>query len=376
MAQAELIVDLDALVANWRALSDRSAGEAGAVVKADAYGLGLAPVATALARAGARRFFVAEAEEGAALRAALGAGPEIFVFNGHMAGDADTIRAAELVPLLNSPEQVARHLEAAPEAPCGVQLDSGMNRLGMEPGEWAAVRHLEAAPEARCGVQLDSGMNRLGLEPADWAEVRPRLPAPRLVMSHLACADDADHPMNARQLAAFRAMTEGVDAPRSLAATGGVLMDPSFHFDLTRPGIGVYGGLPFAEARPVVTLRLPVIQTREVAPGESVGYGMTWIAERGARIATVAGGYGDGLHRIMGPHLAFHAGGTPCPVRGRISMDLIGVEVTHLDAPPETLELLGAHQGVDDLAAHAGTIGYEILTALGQGRYARRYTGG
>ncbi|WP_372891343.1 alanine racemase [Rhodosalinus sp.] len=344
MAQAELIIDLDALVANWRALSDRSAGEAGAVVKADAYGLGLAPVATALARAGARRFFVAQAEEGAALRAALGAGPEIFVFNGHMAGDAAPIREAGLVPLLNSPEQVARHLEAAPEAPCGVQLDSGMNRLGMEP--------------------------------ADWAEVRASLPAPRLVMSHQACADDAAHPMNARQLAAFRAMTEGLDAPRSLAATGGVLMDPAFHFDLTRPGIGVYGGLPFADARPVVTLRLPVIQTRDVAPGESVGYGMTWIAERPARIATVAGGYGDGLHRIMGPHLAFHAGETPCPVRGRISMDLIGVEVTHLDADPETLEILGAQQGVDDLAAHAGTIGYEILTALGQGRYARRYTGG
>ncbi|MFP4240096.1 MAG: alanine racemase [Rhodosalinus sp.] len=345
MAEAELHIDLGALVANWRALSDRSAGEAGAVVKADAYGLGLAPVAQALAEAGARRFFVALAEEGAALRAALGAGPEIFVFGGHMAGDAGLIRDAALVPLLNSPEQMARHLEAAPGAPFGIQLDSGMNRLGMEPADWAAVK----------GRALDLG--------------------PRLVMSHLACADESGHPMNARQLATFRQMTDGIEAPRSLGATGGVLMDPAYHFDLTRPGIGVYGGLPFAEARPVVTLRLPVIQTRQVAVGESVGYGMAWIAQKPTRIATVSGGYGDGLIRAMAPRLSFHHAGTPCPVRGRISMDLIGVDVTALPEPPETLELLGAHQRVDDLAEAAGTIGYEILTSLANGRYARRYSG-
>jgi alanine racemase len=240
------------------------------------------------------------------------------------------------------------------------------------------TRHLESAPAAPFGIQLDSGMNRLGMEPADWAAVRGRARAlgPRLVMSHLACADAPEHPMNARQLAAFRAMTEGIDAPRSLGATGGALMDSAYHFDLTRPGIGVYGGLPFAEAQPVVTLRLPVIQTRDVSPGESVGYGMTWIAERPARIATVSGGYGDGIARRMAPQLAFYHDGVPCPVRGRISMDLIGVEVTHLPEPPEYLELLGADQRVDDLAQAAGTIGYEILTSLGQGRYARRYTGG
>ncbi|RBI83897.1 alanine racemase [Rhodosalinus halophilus] len=346
MAEAELHIDLGALAENWRRLAERSAAEAGAVVKADGYGLGLAPVAQALARAGARKFFTAIAEEGARLRQALGPEPEIFVFGGHMPGDAALIRDAALVPLLNSPEQMTRHLESAPQAPFGIQLDSGMNRLGMEPADWAAVRG------------------------------RARALGPRLVMSHLACADAPDHPMNARQLAAFRAMTEGIDAPRSLGATGGALMDPAYHFDLTRPGIGVYGGLPFAEAQPVVTLRLPVIQTRDVSPGESVGYGMTWIAERPARIATVSGGYGDGIARGMAPQLAFFHDGVPCPVRGRISMDLIGVEVTHLPEPPEYLELLGADQRVGDLAQAAGTIGYEILTSLGQGRYARRYTGG
>ena len=347
MASGMLTIDLDAIAANWRALDAASAAEVetGAVVKADGYGLGLAPVARTLARTGARRFFVAIAEEGAALRNILGRSVEIYVFSGHMPGDADMIGDLDLIPMLNSVEQMTRHFEALPGTPFAIQLDSGMNRLGMEPAEWAAVREI-ALP--------------LG---------------PSMVMSHLACADEPDHPMNARQLETFREMTAGVEAPLSLAATGGVLMDAAWHFDVTRPGIGLYGGLPFAEAEPVVTLSLPVIQTRAVEPGESVGYGATWTADQPGRIATVAAGYGDGLIRAIGNRGHLMHDGAPCPIVGRVSMDLITADISHLDAVPEALEILGPDQGIDTLAGAAGTIGYEILTALGR-RHARRYTGG
>ncbi|OYX41334.1 MAG: alanine racemase [Rhodobacterales bacterium 32-67-9] len=344
MARATLTIDLDAIAANWRALAAMGRAEAGAVVKADAYGLGAARVAGRLATAGARRFFVALAEEGAGLRRALGREPEIFVFSGHMDGDTGTIRDAGLIPLLNAAEQVDRHRAALPGQPFGIQLDTGMNRLGMEEAEWAA------------------------LAPSLLAE------GPRLLMSHLACADEPDHPMNAAQLAAFRRMTDGAGVPRSLSATGGILLGPEYHFDLTRPGIGLYGGQPFAEARPVVTLSLPVIQIRDVPPGETVGYGNSWTAARPSRIATLGAGYADGLIRAMSGRARVFAGGRPCPLVGRVSMDLMAADVTDLDHVPERLDILGPAQGVDALAEAAGTIGYEILTALGP-RYARAYTG-
>jgi alanine racemase len=347
MGAGRLTIDLDAVAANWRAL-DRLSGsgtQTGAVVKSDAYGLGLGRVARALAQAGARRFFVALAEEGAALRQVLGPGPQICLFSGHMAGDTDMIGDLDLTPMLNSIEQVTRHLEALPGHPFGVQLDTGMNRLGMELAEWeaAAAFILEARPE--------------------------------LLMSHLACADEPDHAMNAAQLAGFHAMTDGTDIPRSLAATGGILLGSAFHFDLTRPGVGLYGGLPFEAARPVVTLALPVVQVREVEAGETVGYGGAWTAEAPTRIATVSGGYADGLLRALSTRAVLWHGDTPCPIAGRVSMDLITVDVSHLDDVPAALDILGPHQTVDDLAAVAGTIGYEILTALGL-RYERRYIEG
>jgi alanine racemase len=347
MGAGRLTIDLDAVAANWRAL-DRLSGsgtQTGAVVKSDAYGLGLGRVARALAQAGARRFFVALAEEGAALRQVLGPGPQICVFSGHMAGDTEMIGDLDLTPMLNSIEQVTRHLEALPGHPFGVQLDTGMNRLGMELAEWeaAAAFILEARPE--------------------------------LLMSHLACADEPDNAMNGAQLAGFHAMTDGTDIPRSLAATGGILLGSAFHFDLTRPGVGLYGGLPFEAARPVVTLALPVVQVRELEAGETVGYGGAWTAEAPTRIATVSGGYADGLLRALSNRAVLWHGDTPCPIAGRVSMDLITVDVSHLDDVPAALDILGPHQTVDDLAAVAGTIGYEILTALGL-RYERRYIEG
>jgi alanine racemase len=341
-----LSIDLDAIGRNWRAL-DRLSGatvETAAVVKADGYGLGAGRVARALARAGARRFFVAVAEEGAEVRAALGPGPDVFVLAGHMAGDAEMIADLGLVPVINSIEQLTRHLEILPGRPYAVQLDSGMNRLGMEPAEWAAVRGLIASAP------------------------------PVLVMSHLACADDPAHPQNARQLSAFAAMTEGLSVPRSLAATGGILLGAAYHFDLVRPGIGLYGGLPFAAAEPVVELSLPVIQVREVEPGETVGYGAAWAAAGPARIATLSAGYADGLIRALGNGAVLWAGDVPCRIAGRVSMDLICADVTHLAEVPRALAILGPAQTVDDLAAAADTIGYEILAALGP-RYRRRYVG-
>ncbi|MCB1397386.1 MAG: alanine racemase [Rhodobacteraceae bacterium] len=344
MTAATLTIDLDAVASNWRALDRLNTHETAATVKADAYGLGAAPVARRLAAEGVRSFFVALADEGAAIRQAVGAGPRIFVFSGHMAGDAQQLRNLDLIPLLNSAEQLLRHAETLPEHPFGIQLDTGMNRLGMEAAEWAAVR--DAALHA----------------------------GPQLIMSHLASADEPDSDLNRHQLQSFRAMTQGYTGPRSLSATGGILLGPDYHFDLARPGIGIYGGAPFADATPVATLSLPVVQVRDVEPGEIVGYNGTWTARRPTRIATVAAGYADGILRTLSNKALLYAGDTPCPVVGRVSMDLITADVTDLGHDPESLDLLNPHHGVDEVATTAGTIGYEILTSLGP-RYRRRYTG-
>ncbi|SPF80502.1 alanine racemase [Pseudoprimorskyibacter insulae] len=344
MAQATLTIDLSALRSNWRNLNSMTQGETGAVVKADAYGLGAGEVAKALMKEGATTFFVALTEEGVALRKAIGSGPVINVFSGHMPGDAMALRDANLTPMLNSIDQMLNHVETLPGHPFGVQLDTGMNRLGMEPAEWSALRDIALSQR------------------------------PTLIMSHLACADEPDHPMNAHQLQVFHQMTDGLDVPLSLSATGGILLGPDYHFDLCRPGIGLYGGLPFVEAAPVVSLDVPVIQVRDVTPGESVGYGNSWVARTPARIATIAAGYADGLIRAMGPKAHVWAGETRCKIIGRVSMDMIAVDVTALEDVPETVEMLGMHQFADTLADAAGTIGYEILTSLGQ-RYRRRYLG-
>ncbi len=358
MPRATLTVDLAAIRANWRALAARAAPAAcAAVVKADAYGLGAAPVARALAAEGARAFFTATIAEAVAVRDALGPGPAIHVFNGMTDDDAADVLANDLRPCLNSAGQVAAARRAAAQAgrrlAVALQLDSGMNRLGLEPGELAALLDATAALE--------------GLDVA-------------LVISHLACADDPAHAMNAAQRAAFLSMTAHprlAGVPRSLSATGGALLGPAFAFDLVRPGIGLYGGLPFAEARPAVALDVPVIQIRAVLPGEAVGYGGAWRAARPSRVATIAAGYADGLIRAMGGRARAFRGGAALPVIGRVSMDLITLDAT--DAPDlaenAMVSLLGPQQGVDDLAAAAGTIGYEILTSLGT-RYARRYDGG
>ena len=347
MALPTLTIDLDAIAANWRALDRASASgvQTSAVVKADAYGLGATRVARALAQAGVRRFFVGVAEEGAALRQVLGEGPQICLFNGHMAGDTEMIGELDLTPMLNSIDQITRHLESLPGHGFGVQLNTGMNRLGIEAAEWEAI-----AP-----FVLDAG--------------------PDMLMSHLACADEPDHPLNEAQLANFHAMTDGTGLPRSLAATGGILLGPRYHFDLTRPGIGLYGGAPYEGAARVVALSLPLIQSREIAPGTPVGYGAAWVAGTPATVATLGGGYATGLLRSLSGKAVLWDADTPCPLVGRVSMELITADITHLAAIPRSLDILGPHQSIDALAALAGTIAYELLTRLAAGSQ-RRYLEG
>ncbi len=344
MSTGHLTIDLAAIAANWRSLNALTACDTAAVIKADAYGLGVDRVARALSKQGVRTFYVAMAEEGAAVRAAVGDKAQIRVLTGHMRGDTDMIADLHLTPMLSSIDQINRHFESLPDHPFGLQLDTGMNRLGLEWDDWAAVA--EAALRRK----------------------------PVVVMSHLACADEPDHPMNAYQLDVFHQMTDGITTPRSLAATGGILLGPQYHFDECRAGIGLYGGLPFADARPVVRLDLPVVQIRDLTAGEVVGYGNSWQADRPTRLATVAAGYADGLHRALARGAMLWHGHTPCPVVGRVSMDLLTVDVTDLPDTPGALAIICEEQPVDRLAQAGNTIGYEMLTSLG-GRYSRRYVG-
>jgi alanine racemase len=346
MEQGLLTVDCAAIVRNWRRLCALHApGAVAAVVKADAYGLGAAPVARALHAAGCAHFFVAHPAEGEALRDALGEGPMIAVLNGFAPG-----AHPRLTPVLNSLPDVRAHAARGGEAI--LHLDTGMARLGLDAAE------LEA----------------LAADPAPLARLRLRF-----VMTHLACADEPDHPLNAAQRARFEAACARLPAaPRSLANSSGVFLGAGFRSDLARPGCALYGVNP-TPGRPnpmerVVTLEVPVLQIREIAAGETVGYGAAWRAARRSRVATCAAGYADGWLRALSGKGFGVAHGRRAPLIGRVSMDLTTFDVTDIPElrPGELLTLLGAEQDADATAALAGTIGYEILTALGA-RYARRY---
>ena len=344
MATATATIDLNAIRQNWQKLRSMSSNDAAAVVKANAYGLGLAQVNKALYAEGARIFFVATVEEGAELRSILGKKPDIYVFSGHMVGDTELIKNYNLIPLINSIEQLSRHSKLLREKKFGVQLDTGMNRLGMEPMEWESVKELA-----------------LSLNPV-------------LIMSHLACADDPNHKMNSKQLDIFLTLTNKININKSLAATGGILLGPEYHFDLTRPGIGIYGCAPMQDCLPVLKIDIPVIQIRNIESGETVGYGNTWTSPCKKKIATISAGYADGLFRAIGKKAKLYFEEISCPIVGRISMDLIGVDITSLKVDPVRLELINSQQTVDNIAEGAETIGYEFLTSLGN-RYSRNYTG-
>lgn len=356
--QPVLTIDLPAIVANWRDLAARGApGAVAGVVKADGYGLGAIEVARALRGAGCRHFFVACISEGLALRAALGPAPMIAVLEGFAPSeDGD----AALVPVLNALPDVAAHAAAGRAAGVArraiLHLDTGMARLGLDAGEQARL----AADHA-----LLAGLDVL------------------YVMTHLACADEAAHPLNAEQAARFaRACAALPPMRRSVANSSGLFLGPGFASDLARPGCAIYGINPTPGAanpmRPVMRLDAPVLQVREIPAGASVGYGATWVAPRPSRIATVAVGYADGYLRSLSGRAVGECRGRPVPLVARVSMDLTTFDVT--DRPDITMGdritvLGGAGCTPDDAAALAGTIGYELLTGLGA-RYHRDYIRG
>jgi len=343
-APATLTVDLNALAANFHTLEAAGGVPVHPVVKADSYGLGAAACATRLMAEGARTFFVARTGEGERLRAALGTEAEIYVLDGCLSGRAARLRAAGLRPVLNAGAQLAEW-RAAGGGPCGIQIDTGMNRLGFR---------ADAAPEAFEGLDL--------------------------VLSHLACADDPAEPMNARQRDAFAAAAGRYPgAVRSFANSGGVFLGADYAFDATRPGIGLYGGgpegRPDARIRPVATLEAEVLQLLDVPAGETVGYSRTYTATRPTRIATCAAGYADGVLRSYSPRGQVFVSGELRPIVGRVSMDACAVDVTGLEvAVGDRIELFGANRMLDDAGAAAGTIGYELLSAITT-RVPRVYVG-
>ncbi len=256
--------------------------------------------------------------------------------------------------------------------------------------EWAAFR--KAGGTTGAAVHVDTGMNRLGLTLHDALDLvrNERLLAtlaPDLVISHLACADTPDNPMNRRQLALFREVRALFpDLPASLANSAGVFLGPDYHFDLVRPGIALYGGVAVQGVtnpmRAVATLEARVLSVREAEEGETVGYGATQSFKKPALLATLSVGYADGYHRLAGasderPGARVWIRGRSAPLVGRVSMDLISVDVTGIPgvARGDWVELFGPHVPVDEVARHAGTIGYELLTNLGR-RYQRVYVGG
>jgi alanine racemase len=356
-AGAIVTIALGAVAGNWRTLRSRLApgAECAAVVKADAYGLGASRVAPALAKAGCRTFFVVTLDEGLGLAPAL-AGCAVYVLAPPLAGNEATIADAGVIPVLNTLGDVALWSAFARgrgrKLPAALHADTGMRRLGLTPAE---VATLASEPDRLAGIDV------------------------RLFLSHLACADEPHHPLNAKQLAQFiaaksRLATAGIAPPASLANSSGIFLAPEYHFDMARPGAALYGIAPVpGEPNPmaqVVRVQAKVLQVRDVDAAETVGYGATHRFARPSRIATVAAGYADGYPRALSNAGTCCIGAHRAAVVGRVSMDLTTIDVSGLPEdlvrPGALVDLIGPHNPLDDVAAAAGTIGYELLTRLGR----------
>lgn len=366
---AALDIDLGAIQRNWSSLEQVAPNtKIGACVKADAYGLGMAHVAPALARQGCQQFFVADPQEGVALRDILPKA-DIYIMDGVFEAALTAYKTHRLIPCLKSLTDV--------DLWCGTEM-----------------RSLPAA------LHVDTGMHRLGIAPKDLARAKQRLDAasisPVLLMSHLACADTPQHTQNNAQLAAFKkAQALFPGTPTSFANSAGLFLGADYQGDIARPGIGLYGASPFLEKKspfePVVGLRGRVLQIQDVPAGQGVGYGASYVTAKNSRIAVLGFGYGDGLFRHIGrsnilvqknaesdtTRIGVFFGDVKAPIVGRLSMDQLTVDVSHI---PESVaiegawaEILGKNQTIDDFAKAAGTIGYEVLTSLGY-RYHRHYT--
>ncbi len=359
-----LTIDLDAIAENWSRLESRAVpAECAAVVKADAYGCGLPQVTRKLAAAGCKTFFVATLDEAKQARE-VAPSAAVYVLDGFFANCGDVFAKHDLRPVIGDLSELA---------------------------EWDAYRRTSGW-KGSAAIHIDTGMNRLGLSVNDARGLVPRIQKGdhgiTLVMSHLASAEDMHASSNGRQVAAFRevaSLFSGV--PASLANSSGIFLGSQFHFDMVRPGAALYGVNPTPEAdtpvRPVVNLKVRIAQVRKVEKGDTVGYGGIWTARRPTRLAVVTAGYADGYFRaasgIDGTRSAEAiVAGRRCPIAGRISMDLAAIDIT--DLPPGAVRrghfatLIGDGVGVDELAHHFGTIGYEVLTSLGR-RFIRTYRG-
>ncbi len=364
-ATGVLTVDLDAIVANWRKLNSQAIpADCAAVVKADAYGCGITQVTRALAKAGCRTFFVATLDEARAAREVTPTSA-IYVLDGFFPGSGDQYAKIDCRPVIGDATELA---------------------------EWDAFR-TTSGWEGLAAIHIDTGMNRLGFRIADAQALEPRIKNGNhgfsLVMSHLVSAEVLGDPVNGRQVAAFREIASVFSGvPASLANSSGIFLGSQFHFDLVRPGAALYGVNPTPEADtpmlPAIDLKVRVAQIRNIEKGETVGYGGTWTARHPTRLAIVTAGYADGYFRAAGGidnvrSAEAIVAGQRCPIAGRISMDLMTIDVTAL--PPGAIRrgnmvtLIGEGITVDELAHHFGTIGYEVLTSLGR-RYARVYKGG
>src|ERR1700692_158544 len=364
-ANGVLTVDLDAIIANWRKLEKTAVpAECASVVKANAYGCGAEQVARALAGAGCKTFFVATIDEARVVRAAV-PNAAIYALSGFFQNTGEEYAKIDCKPVIGDLNELA-------------EWDVFCRRSGWSGG---------------AAIHIDTGMNRLGLTVTEAQGIIPRINAGdhaiTLVMSHLATAESLNHPLNARQLATFReiaSLYSGV--PASLSNSSGIFLGAQFQFDLLRPGAGLYGINPTPEAdnpmQPVVDLKARIVQIRNIDKGESVGYGGAWPTRRPTRLAIVSAGYADGYFRAGGSNDGTRGAevvvaGKRCPIAGRVSMDLMAIDVTDLEKNAarrgHMATLIGEGITVDELAHHFGTIGYEVLTSLGP-RYARVYKGG
>ncbi|MBL1431029.1 MAG: alanine racemase [Robiginitomaculum sp.] len=347
----ELHVDLDACLQNYNWFCEQSLGaQTAAAVKADAYGLGMAKIAPMLQSAGCKTFFVAHLVEAVSLRKTLAQEADIYVLHGCNSIDVQVFHDHNLRPVINSDDQLRNWSQAGNGKPCALHVDTGMNRLGI------------AFDKIKLSNTKDLNLS--------------------LLMSHLACASTPDHKQNALQLQRFSQVIEQFpDTPCSLANSAGILLGSEYHFSITRPGIGLYGGTPFdagipaPQLTPVAKLRAPILQIKSLKAGDAIGYGGRFIADKSMKIAIISYGYADGLLRSAGPGANCWINGQAAALLGQVSMDLIAVDLSNIDHkvnPNDYVEFLG--YDLNDFSRACSTIPYEILTSIGT-RVSRIYHG-
>ncbi len=353
-----LVINLKALSANYRLFQDKvgdSCAVAG-VVKADAYGLGLKTIVKALTALDCPQYFVATLDEAIQLRDVNAKAP-VAVLGGLFHRAENDYLHHNITPILNSPDDITRWQDLAGQKsqmlPAFLHIDTGMNRLGLSADETSALLQGKTKFE---GIEI------------------------KTIMTHFACADDKNHPLTKKQAHDFANIAQHFEqSQKSLANSPGLFRSDAHHHDMVRPGYALYGGNPTPETsnpmQAVVTLETRILQTRHCKEGESIGYGASHIFDQDSVTATIGMGYADGFQRRADKQKYVYYKGQSCPIIGRVSMDLVTIDLTHLTQKPQAgdmIEILGPHQTIDDLADTVGTIGYEILTSLGR-RYTRTY---